>query len=148
VRIRPFDAGLQREVRDLIAEGLAEHFGSYDATRNPDLEDIAAVYAPGVFLVATIEGRLVGTGALVPETAGVGRIVRMSVRAAMRRRGIASAILAELAAAASAAGYRRLVLETTADWAEVIEFYRSQGFELTGVDAQRNEANMTRRSRV
>lgn len=123
--LRPED---HAAARALILAGLAEHWGQLDPTCNPDLDDIAGYYADAVFLGAWADAALVGTGALTPETGGVGRIARMSVAADWRRRGIGGRILAVLCARARARDYRKLVLETTATWAEAIAFYQQHGF--------------------
>lgn len=133
MRIRPFRPDDQPAAKALILAGLAEHWGRLDPTLNPDLDDIAASYADAVFLVAELDGQIVGTGVLVAETAVVGRIVRMSVARAQRRRGIARQLLAALIAAAQAKQYTQLVLETTATWDDAIGFYRAAGFSSLGV---------------
>ena len=75
----------------MILAGLVEHWGFLDATKNPDLEDIAASYAGATFLVARLGDDIVGTGALVPHQDGTAEIVRMSVAQELRRRGLAGA---------------------------------------------------------
>lgn len=129
-RIRPFQPADQQAVRDLILAGLGEHWGFIDPALNPDLDDIAAHYDRAVFLVAERAGEVIGTGALVHEAAEVGRIVRMSVRADMRRLGLGSLILRELCRRGRALGYRELVLETTSTWSHVIRFYERFGFRV------------------
>ena len=121
----------QAEVKALILAGLAEHWGTLDPTKHPDLEAIATHYADAIFLVAWQDGRIVGTGALVPRGDGVAEVVRMSVAATVRRQGIGQRLLAELCARGRAAGYRRVVLETTATWHEVVAFYQRCGFKIT-----------------
>lgn len=102
-----------------------------DPARNPDLDDIEHTYADAVFLVAWQKGRVIGTGALVPRAGDTGEIVRMSVAAEMRRQGIGRMILQKLCERARSKGYKRLVLETTETWADVIKFYKNFGFEAT-----------------
>ncbi len=130
--IRPVQADELPAARQLILEGLAEQWGYLDETRNPDLNDIPGYYGPGVFLVALQDGRIVGTGALLPEGAATGRIVRMSVAQDHRQQGIGRAILHALETAADRMGYRQLVLETTATWEGVIAFYLAQGYRPVG----------------
>ena len=130
IEIRSFRRQDQQRVRDLIQQGLGEHFGWIDETANPDLDDIAATYGDEVFLVAWRGDELVGTGALVREAEGVGRIVRMSVAGEYQRRGIGTRILDRLIEAARDRDYRRVVLETTETWDEVIAFYTRYGFGL------------------
>lgn len=128
VTIRPLEPADATAARALILEGLAGHWGTLDEKLNLDLDDIMAHYAGGVFLVAEIGGAVAGTGALVREEPGVGRIVRMSVARARRRQGIGRLLLDALLAAARARGYQRIVLETTATWEDTIAFYGRAGF--------------------
>jgi ribosomal protein S18 acetylase RimI-like enzyme len=131
--IRPFQAGDQAAAKALILAGLQEHWGWLDETKNPDLDNIGANYGGGLFLVACLGEEIVGTGALIKEQEGVGRIVRMSVAKTQRRQGIGQRMLEELVVRAGPAGYRQIVLETTATWTEAIGFYESQGFRPVGV---------------
>jgi GNAT superfamily N-acetyltransferase len=114
----------------LILLGLGEHFGFIDETCNPDIDDIPAYYlASGqTFLVAEIDGMLVGTGALIREDTQIGRIVRMSVARDLRRQGIAQALMTHLIDVARERGFARLVLETNIGWDDAIGFYQRCGF--------------------
>jgi putative acetyltransferase len=125
---RPED---QAAVKSLILAGLVEHWGRLDASKNPDLDDIASYYTSGTFLVARQAGQVIGTGALLPRSENTGQIVRMSVAASQRRRGTGRLILENLLDCARRAGMREVILETTAAWTGVIEFYKNAGFELT-----------------
>ena len=89
-------------------------------------------FADGSFLVAFLNDELVATGALVPEAEGTARIVRMSVAAGSRRRGIGTMMLQRLCERARNCGYRRIVLETTSTWDDAIAFYTELGFQLIG----------------
>jgi ribosomal protein S18 acetylase RimI-like enzyme len=119
---------VQEEARWLVLAGLEEHWGWLDLTKNPDLDDIVSTYAGETFLTARLDGALVGTGALVREEEGVGRVVRMSVAKDARRSGLGREILRELCRRARQRGFRRLVLETTETWEDAIGFYRKFGF--------------------
>jgi GNAT superfamily N-acetyltransferase len=129
--IEPFSSADQQEVKRLVLAGLGEHWGFVDESVNRDLDEIAASYRDGVFLVAKVDGIVVGAGALIPRSRGVGEIVRMSVAKQLRRTGIARRILRELIARASQFGVKRIVLETTAAWREVVAFYVANGFTIT-----------------
>ncbi len=131
ITIRPFQPENQVETQALILAGLADHWGELDPTLNSDLNDISASYADAVFLVAWHEERIVGTGALAPRDAGTAEIVRMSVADDMRRAGIGTQVLCALIDHAKASGYRKLILETTETWVEVIAFYERFGFKIT-----------------
>ncbi len=129
--IRPFRPEDQAAVKDLILAGMLEHWGMLDPHKNPDLDDIATSYAGAVFLVAWLEPRVVGSGALLPRPGATGEIVRMSVAADLRRQGLGRRILERLREQAAALGYRRLVLETTSTWQAAIDFYLGFGFRIT-----------------
>jgi GNAT superfamily N-acetyltransferase len=131
ITLLPFQPSDQPEARALILSGLVEHWGFLDASKNPDLEDIAFSYAGGFFLVARQEGRLVGTGALLPTAdPATWQVVRMSVARELRRSGLGRQILSRLEQEAYQRGARRLILETTAAWQEVISFYLRCGYQI------------------
>jgi putative acetyltransferase len=131
ITISNFQPADQSAAKALILAGLVEHWGFLDPTKNPDLDDIAATYADATFLVAHLDGKLVGTGALLPRTAEYAEIVRMSVDRSLRRQGIGRAILQALVEQARKSGFRQVTLETTETWDEVITFYLSFGFQIT-----------------
>lgn len=131
--MRPFTAADQAAAQALILAGLGERWGWIDPTLNPDLDDIAASYASGHFLVAYRGEALIATGAYIPEASGVVRIVRMSVRQDLRGQGIGRQMLAALLAAARAQGARQVVLETTSTWRDAVVFYLRNGFRIVGV---------------
>ena len=133
LEIRSFRARDQAAARCLILSGLQERWGHLDKTKNPDLDDIAAAYTEGLFLVAYAGERLVATGGILAEGEGVGRIVRMSVARDVRRRGVGRRMLQALLEAARIRGYGKIVLETTATWADAIAFYRREGFRPLGI---------------
>ncbi len=141
--LRPFRPDDQQAVRELVLNGLGEHFGVIDATLNPDLDDIQSTYVDsgGLFIVAEIDRCIVGTGALIEEEPGVGRLVRMSVAAAFRGQGIGRALVRHLLDAARERGYARVVCETNHDWSDAIGLYRSCGFrEVALIDGDRHFA--------
>jgi ribosomal protein S18 acetylase RimI-like enzyme len=127
--IRPFSRADQAAARGLILGGLAEHFGRLDETLNPDLDDIWTHYvaAGALFVLAEIDGVLVGTGALVAEGTG-GRLVRISVAPAQRRRGLGRALVDHLVRAARARGWPQVLVETNHDWYDAIALYQRYGF--------------------
>ena len=138
--IRSFEPRDQNAARQLILTGLGEHFGFIDETYNPDLDDIAANYIePGhTFAVAEIGTELVGTGALITEREGTGRLVRMSVSRKYRRKGIGRALVAYLLNIARQQGFTRVVVTTEPDWEDAIGLYRHCGF----IEYQRDDADV------
>jgi GNAT superfamily N-acetyltransferase len=85
----------------------------------------------GVFLVAYLDGRPVGCGALRPLAAAgarVAEIKRMYTSPAARRRGVSRAVLARLESEAVTLGYGRLHLETGLRQPEAIALYETSGY--------------------
>ena len=128
--IRPFVPADQPVVRRLILEGLGEHFGFIDETMNPDVDDIVAHFiAPGhIFLVAQCEMDIVGTAALIFVGDGVAQMVRVSVSAQHRRRGIGRMLVNRLVGIARERGLQRIEVETNNDWENAIGLYQCYGF--------------------
>lgn len=131
IKIFPFQPTDQPAVKALILDGLVDHWGFLDESKNPDLDDIATTYADGTFLVAWRDDEIIGTGAFKPYSATQVEIVRMSVKKDLRRQGIGQQILSELCKIAAEKGYAEVILETTETWQDVIDFYLSYGFEIT-----------------
>jgi GNAT superfamily N-acetyltransferase len=129
--IRPFLPEDQAEAKRLVLAGLAEHWGVLDPALNPDLNEIAASYADGLFLTAWEGARLVGTGAYIRRAGRSVEIKRMSVDKEARRCGLGRQILAELIRRARAEGCQKVILETTESWGEVVSFYLNYGFKIT-----------------
>lgn len=85
----------------------------------------------GVFLIAYLDGRPVGCGALRPLPAADARaaeIKRMHTSPSARRRGVSRAVLAKLESEAVRLGYRRLQLETGLRQPEAMALYETSGY--------------------
>ena len=87
----------------------------------PEAEEWDDADAASVHVLARSEGRVVGTGRLLPD----GRIGRMAVLVDARGTGLGTAILQRLMAAAGAAGHREAVLNAQV---AVMPFYARHGF--------------------
>ena len=131
LKFTSFAPSNQAPAKALILNGLEEHWGFLDESKNPDLDDIALSYADATFLVVWQDDKIIGTGAFIPRSGSQVEIVRMSVKKELRRQGIGRKILNELCQKAAQAGYREVILETTATWQSVIDFYQQFGFEIT-----------------
>jgi putative acetyltransferase len=139
--IAAFVASDQDEVRELILQGLGDHWGVVETWRNPDLDDIAASYGSGRTLVARDVHGVVGTGTVMPRDMFAAEIVRMSVRSSTRRSGVGRALVGQLVETAREWGVRRVVLETSSSWTDVVAFYLSCGFVITHTDVQQYGEN-------
>ncbi|WLR47310.1 GNAT family N-acetyltransferase [Halobacillus litoralis] len=137
--ILPLHKAVEDEARNLILAGFLERFGFIDHSLNPDLKDMMGTYSKEghVFFVALDDGELVATGAVTKEGHRVGRIERMPVKGAYRRRGIAQRMLTKLEDAARSSKYERLVLETNNSWESAVRLYTSNGYHLVSDDGQR-----------
>ena len=123
----PFDSP---DARRLVA-ALDAHLASRYAPEHrfgPHLK--AEHVAPGVgtFLIARLDGRAVGCGALRKRDATTVEVKRMYVDPEMRGRGVAREVLDHLESSARSMGAERLVLETGIYQEEAIGLYRAAGF--------------------
>jgi N-acetylglutamate synthase-like GNAT family acetyltransferase len=137
VLVRRFEPRDQRQCREVILKGLAEHFGFIDESRNPDLDDIEISYlaAGHEFFVAECEGHVIGTVGLLFEP-GRARIVRMSVAKMHRKQGVATALLERSIAAAKDRTLPEIVAFTEPHWPDAVGFYTAAGFEQFGRDEE------------
>ncbi len=111
------------DARRLIA-ALDEHLsGLY-----PPEENFFELPHADAFLIARLDGAAVGCGAVRFLDAVTAEVKRMFVDPAVRGRGIAAAILAELEAFARGAGAERLVLETGERQHAALVLYARAGF--------------------
>ncbi|MDQ2632191.1 MAG: helix-turn-helix domain-containing GNAT family N-acetyltransferase [Pseudomonadota bacterium] len=85
----------------------------------------------GVFLIARLDGRAVGCGALKRLDATTGEIKRMWVAPEARGLGLARRLLEALENHARQAGVRRVVLDTNRSLAEAQALYRTAGYRET-----------------
>jgi putative acetyltransferase len=133
LHIARFTPADQAEAKALILAGMKEHWGFIDPTLNPDLNDIAASYGSGIFLVGRLDGRLVATGALKHISTDSAEICRMSVAGDLRRLGLGRQMIVRVIEQARELGCKKIVLETTADWQDVVAFYDRAGFTRTEI---------------
>ncbi len=119
------------EVRALVGELEAVLSTEYEPHQRHGLP-LAAIFQPQIrFFVARVDGAAAGCGG-VALLDGLAELKRMYVREALRGRGVASALLARLAAEAARAGYRRLCLETGTAQHAALRFYAREGFARCG----------------
>jgi ribosomal protein S18 acetylase RimI-like enzyme/protein-L-isoaspartate O-methyltransferase len=135
VQLRRYVAADHADVRAL--HHLALRDVQADAGPGPwddDLDAIEAVYldGSGEFLVGVIDGRMLAMGALLRRSDDVGEIKRMRVHPDLQRRGIGRRLLGELEERAGRLGYRKLVLDTTAQQHGAQRLYESFGYIRVG----------------
>lgn len=116
---------------------INERYADDGGTVDPGDENYLAEVTPGLvtrpvgaFLVARVDGRPVGCGAVKPYDGStvVAEVKRMYTEPSVRRRGVGRAILARLEAVASELRYERIQLETGTAQPEAIALYESTGW--------------------
>jgi GNAT superfamily N-acetyltransferase len=109
---------------------LAERFEEpFDASRTLPADAADLVLPVGAFLLARVDGKPAGCGALKTLSPGVGEIMRMWVGRAHRGLGIGGRILDGLEEQAVALGHRTVRLYTNRSLAEAQAMYRARGYE-------------------
>lgn len=117
------------EVAARLIENLSTELGARYGDDGSGAFSPGDVRVPGgAFVVAWLEGRPVGCGALRPLERGVGEVKRMFVEKDARRQGVARKILQRLEIIAAQSGYRALRLETGILQPEAIGLYESAGY--------------------
>ena len=123
------------EIGALLDEHLA-HMRSISPPESVHALDLDALRRPGIsFWTAwSIDGALLGCGALKQLDARHGEIKSMRTAATARRSGVARALLAHIVAEAERRGYTRLSLETGAEppFAPARSLYERFGFGYCG----------------
>ncbi|SFM18520.1 Acetyltransferase (GNAT) family protein [Paenibacillus sp. 1_12] len=120
----------QMHAKQLILDGMEEHFGFLGTALNPDLNNIIDNYLMqgNTFLVGLIRNEVVCSGALIAVDDNTGRIVRMSVKKECRRYGFASKMIGALETIAEERGYTKIILKTLYHWDDAVGFYISKGY--------------------
>jgi GNAT superfamily N-acetyltransferase len=105
-------------------EELSERYGRSDSEPGPapTAADVA------LFLVAFDGEEAIGCGGLRPLDQTHGEIKRMFVRLSYRGKGVSTAILRGLEAAARDRGWERLVLEAGDRQPDAMRFYEREGY--------------------
>jgi GNAT superfamily N-acetyltransferase len=122
---RPYD---DADVQRLVAEVQGEYVRRYGGPDGATVDAREFVLPDGLFLVGLVDGVAVATGGWRRISADTAEIKRMYVGATARRRGMGRAILAEVERTASAAGMRRLVLNTGPEQPEAVALYEAAGY--------------------
>ncbi len=135
IQIVEFEPRHGPEVRRLVS-GVHEEFGfSYDPVLDADLDRIEQVYGGrGGFWVAIVEGRVVGTAALLERSRTLAELKRMYLLPPYRGHGMGHALLRRVLDHACRNGYAEVLLDTTARQTGAIRLYERHGFKRVSVD--------------
>ncbi len=126
----------ESSAKNLVVSCLKEYFDDYDHSRNKDLDRIIKTYNGNghLFLVGIYNEEVVCTGGLIETKEGYARVVRVSVRKDLRRKGIGKKIMKELEKRAIKRGFDRIVLDTRKNWHGAIKFYKDLNYSIYGKD--------------
>jgi putative acetyltransferase len=118
------------EAQELLNAFVEEVRHRYEAPPSDvgDFDPVLVSAPKSAFLVARVEGRAVGCGALVPMEDDIVEIKRMFVHPRERGHGIAKKILDRLQSLAQEFDYDRIRLETGTKQPESIALYGKSGF--------------------
>ena len=100
----------------------------FDAARSLPADNNELLPPRGAFLVARLDSRPIGCGAVKTIAPGLGSIKRMWVSKTVRGRGIGRRILQALEEQALALGLSTVRLETSKTLAEAQKLYRRNGY--------------------
>ena len=129
LQLRPFKLADAAAFRELNEAWIEKHFGLEEPDREVLGNPIGHVIEPGGFIyMACIEGRAVGSCALIPTRAGVYEIAKMAVAEQHRGRGIGRKLLTYVIEQARAAGATLLTLESSSVLTNAVRLYESLGF--------------------
>ena len=130
LRTEPLHKANEAQARAIIEAGLTQHFGSYDASFNPDVTDLLAHYKNRL-LTFWLNGEMVGTGAWKVKDEETVFFVRISVVEKLQGKGIGGQIMHLLERHVASLGYKFAELETTTTWDKVVRFYQKIGYTIT-----------------
>jgi DNA-binding MarR family transcriptional regulator/GNAT superfamily N-acetyltransferase len=118
-------------IREYFKE-LAQRFDAgFDPAKSNSARNEEMTPPAGWFVVARLDGRPVGCGALKRKGRTIGEIKRMWTAPAARGHGVARRVLRYLEATARTNGLKTLRLETNRTLKEAQALYRREGFEET-----------------
>jgi putative acetyltransferase len=123
---------MQPEVRALLAQSDEYSMARYPIESQYLVDADFLAQSNVRFLVARLDGRAVGCGALVVAHDGSAELKRMIVDADARGRGVGRAILAALEAVARREHLRIIRLETGTLNQEAVGLYRACGYQERG----------------
>ncbi|MFE2379515.1 GNAT family N-acetyltransferase [Streptomyces sp. NPDC059398] len=111
--------------------------GTGTGPRDEDLENFSArcLHDGSDAVIGSLGGFLLAAGAVRPAAGDAGRIEQIRVHPRWRGRGFGGRALEHLERRGSELGYRRLVLETSADQPAALALCRRHGYRQTGTSA-------------
>jgi ribosomal protein S18 acetylase RimI-like enzyme len=131
LEIREFRRSDYEDVLELHKVAMLE-VGAYkgDGPWNQDLKNIEEAYKNGIFLVGTIDNKIVSMGAVRKINESVCEIKRMRTYPEFQGRGFGKLILNKLIAFAKDNKFKRIILDTSEKQQRAIKLYEKHGFNI------------------
>lgn len=129
--IKTFSKEWARDVRELVLDVLKGEGFEYDPVKDFDLGDIKGYYMDngGIFYLAIVGCKVVGTGAVRRVDDGICEIKRIYVRKEWRGKGIGRKLFLNALGFAEK-NYSKALLKTDARLKDAIDLYLKNGFRL------------------
>ncbi|HEY9288284.1 MAG TPA: GNAT family N-acetyltransferase [Candidatus Dormibacteraeota bacterium] len=127
IAVEPFESPDAQRLINALDAGLAERYPP-EQRFGPNLKPHHLAGGLGIFLIARVDGRAIGCGALRLLDASTAELKRMYVDPPGQGKGVGRALLASLEQAAKQMGVSRLVLETGVYQDAALALYRRAGF--------------------
>jgi putative acetyltransferase len=126
-----FSPSLNSSVKNFVVEVLESEGFEYDPEKDFDLDDISANYLEdeGIFYMAFIEGRIVGTCAVKKRNEEKCEVKRLYVHKDFRRLMVGSKLL-EKALEFATERYKTAILKTDTSLKPAIALYLKTGFSV------------------
>lgn len=127
-RYRAADHDQVWDLHNLALNAVGAHAGN--GPWDDDLHHIEEIYlaSGGEFVVAELQSRIIGMGALRRRDADTADVKRMRVHPDLQRKGVGQAILTQLEGRARELRYRRLGVDTTVAQTGARRFYEKNGY--------------------
>jgi GNAT superfamily N-acetyltransferase len=129
---------LNVEYMEWVAKGASEHFkiDLFATLGTPAREYITStldkllseISSGGIYYLVTLDGAIIGMGALRQIREKTGEIKRMYIRPSFRGKGYGKALLRQLLHKAMEFGYRAVYLDSARFMTAAHHLYRSSGF--------------------
>lgn len=129
IEVFPHERG--SEVRGFVLGVLAGEGFEYDPGKDFDLDDICGYYidSGGLFFIGTVDGKVIGTGAVRRIDGDTCEIKRIYVKKEFRGRGYGSGLF-RAAIDFARTNYRNITLKTDRSLDSAINMYLKYGFSV------------------
>jgi DNA-binding MarR family transcriptional regulator/predicted N-acetyltransferase YhbS len=130
IEILEYKPAYKRYFRSLNHEWLRKHFRVEPADESVLADPQGQIINNGgTILFARLQGKIVGTAALIRHDNNIFELAKMAVTESAQRRLVGTKLTMEIIGRAETAGARRLYLETHQKLKPALQLYENMGFE-------------------